>query len=114
MPKNYKLLKAIVITLGILIIAMVIILIVASIMKYNDQKRVEAALVEKYETSREPSLPITTQPFEMNLSLESGQDVISVDNGDQGIMVRVGQNGKTQKILLIDYSGNITGTINID
>ncbi len=114
MPKNYKLLKAIVITLGILIIAMVIILIVASVMKYQDQKRAEAALVEKYEASREPASVQKSEPFEMNLSLEGGQDVLSVENGEQGILVRIGQNGKTQKILLIDHSGKIAGTINID
>ena len=114
MPKNYKLLKAIVITLGILIIAMVIILIVASIMKYNDQKRAEAALVERYEASRQAAPVSAAGPFEMDLELEDGQEVISAESGEKGILVRIGQNGATQKILLIDYSGNITGTINVN
>ncbi len=114
MPKNYKLLKAIVIILGVLIIAMVIILIVASVMKYNEQKQAEAALVERYEASRQVVPAASADPFEMDLDLEDGQEIISTESGEQGILVRIGQNGTTQKILLIDYSGNITGTINVN
>lgn len=113
MPKNYRLLKAIVITLGILIIAMVIILIVASVMKYNDQKRAEAALVEKYQQTRPLDGSIDRSFFEMDLALEPGQEVISVQSNEQGILVSVGQNGNAEKILLINYSGKIYGTINI-
>ena len=114
MPKNYKLLKAIVIILGFLIIAMVIVLIVASVMKYNDQKRAEAALVERYEASRQVVPTASTNPFELDLDLEDGQEIISAQSGDKGILVRIGQIGATQKILLIDYSGNIVGTINVN
>ncbi len=101
------------ITLGILIIAMVIVLIVASIMKYNDQKRAEAELVERYEASRQAAPATTSDPFDMDLNLEAGQEIISAESGEQGILVRIGQNGATQKILLIDYSGRIAGTINV-
>lgn len=114
MPKNYGLLKGIVITLGILIIAMVILLVVASVMKYNDQKRAEAALVEKYQESRPVAPSANSQVFEMDLKLEPGQEIISAQSSDQGILVRIGQNGKTRKILLIDYNGIISGTININ
>lgn len=101
------------VTLGILIIAMVIILIVASVMKYNDQKRAEAALVEKYQQSGSAMQSMDRPPFEMDLILEPGQEIISVQSGEQGILVNVGKNGISEKILLIDYKGNINGTINI-
>ncbi|MCC3862203.1 hypothetical protein [Pseudemcibacter aquimaris] len=113
MPKNYKLLKGIVITLGILIIVMVVVIIVASIMKYNEQKSAEAALVEKYEASTGPISSIS-RPFEMDLKLENGQQVISTSSSEKGILVTVGINGVAQKILLIDYSGKVTGTINVN
>lgn len=113
MPKNYRLLKGIVITLGILIIAMVIILVVASVMKYNDQKREEAALVEKYQTIQTVN-PTVVKPFEISLALEPGQEIISVDSSDKGILVRVVGADATEKILLIDYSGAIIGTINVN
>lgn len=112
MPKNYKLLKGIVITLGILIVVMVVVLVVASIMKYNDQKRAEAALVEKYQSST-TSVSNSSTPFEMDLTLEEGQEIISADSNDNGILVRIGANGATEKILLIDNSGAVAGTINI-
>jgi hypothetical protein len=41
------------------------------------------------------------------------QEVISVQSNEQGILVSVGQNGNAEKILLINYSGKIYGTINI-
>ena len=111
MPKNYGLLKGIVITLGILIVAMVIILVVASVMKYNDQKRDEAALVEKYQTNRNvKSADIKT--FETSLALEPGQKIISVDSNDNGIVVSIGDNGVANKIGIINYTGKIVGTIN--
>ncbi len=113
MPKNYRLLKGIVITLGILIIAMVIILVVASVMKYNDQKRAEAALVEKYQTAQTVN-PTEAKPFEVSLALEPGQEIISVDSSDKGILVSVGTGGVADKILLIDYSGKIIGTVNVN
>ena len=113
MPKNFKLLKGIVITLGILIIAMVIVLVVASIMKYNDQKRAEAALVEKYQASNPVNRSTTAEPFEIDLSLDNGQQIISAESGEAGILIRIGTNGVTTKIIIVDYSGNITGTINI-
>lgn len=113
MPKNYRLLKGIVITLGILIIAMVIILVVASVMKYNDQKREETALVEKYQTNKVVKSS-EVKPFEISLALEPGQEIISVDSSDKGILVSVGAAGVADKILLIDYSGKIIGTINVN
>ncbi len=112
MPKNYRLLKGIVITLGILIIVMVIVLIVASVMKYKDQKRAEAALVERYQSSQVQK-PNLAAPFEIDLNLETDQEVLSVDNGYNNLLVRIGRDRVTEKILLIDYNGKITGTINI-
>lgn len=101
------------IILGVLIVVMVVVLIIASVMKYNKQKSAEAALVDKYQTSQ---VPVVTagSPFEMNLKLEEGQQIISTSSSDKGILVTVGQNGNAQKILLIDYSGKITGTINVN
>lgn len=101
------------ITLGVLIIAMVIILIVASIMKYNDQKRAEAALVEKYRESQPAVTNSNSQPFEVDIELESGHEIISAESSTQGILMRIGQNGVTKKILLIDFSGKVVGTVNI-
>ncbi len=114
MPKNYKLLKGIVITLGILIVVMVIILIVASIMKYNDQKRAEAALVEKYRSSNVAQAPTSNHPFEIDLPLEEGEQIISVQSGATGILINIGTNGVTNKIIIVDYNGAITGTINVN
>ena len=113
MPKNYRLLKGIVISLGILIVAMVIILVVASVMKYNDQKRAETALVKKYQSGQAVN-PSKLNPFELNLSLESGQEIISVDSGDNGILASIAVDDVIVKVLLIDYSGKIVGTINVN
>ena len=113
MPKNYRLLKGIVITLGVLIVVMIFVLIIASVRKYNDQKSAEAALVEKYQTTQIPVVSVT-KPFDMNLKLEDGQEIISTSNSDKGILVTVGQNGNAEKILLIDYTGKISGTINVN
>ena len=110
MPKNYKLLKGIVITLGVLIVVMVVVIIVASIMKYNEQKSAEAALVEKYQTSQVTNQPIS-RPFEMSLNLSDGEEIISSSNSEKGILVNVGRNQKIEKILLVDYAGNIIATI---
>jgi len=112
MPKNYKLLKGIVITLGILIIAMVIILVVASVNKYNDQKRAEAALVDKYQASQSAK-PLGSSPFELDLVLEAGQEILSTSANSQGIIVTIGEAGVAKKILVIGLDGKITGTINI-
>lgn len=112
MPKNHRLLKGIVITLGILIVAMVILLIVASVMKYNDQKKAEAALVEKYQSSRAPN-PDVEMPFNVDLELEDGEKILSTDASDRGIIVRIGNESGSNRIIIIDYQGNIIGTINI-
>ena len=113
MPKNHRLLKGIVITLGILIIAMLVILVVASIMKYNDQKRAEAALVEKYQQNQTIK-PVNSAPFQMNLTLDAGQEILSTDSSDKAILVRIGRDGVTEKIILIDYNGKIIGTIKVN
>ena len=113
MPKNYRLLKGIVITLGVLIVVMVFVIIIASVIKYNEQKSAEAALVEKYQTNQTVAVKVS-KPFEISLKLEDGQKIISTSSSDEGIMVTIGQNGNAQKILLIDYSGKITGTINVN
>lgn len=113
MPKNYRLLKGIVITLGILIVAMIILLVVASVMKYNDQKRAESELVEKYQNSQ-VTQSVYTEAFSMNFSLEEGEEVLSADSSSQGILVSIGSGGTTSKIILIDFSGKIVGTINVN
>ena len=113
MPKNYRLLKGIVITLGILIIAMVILLVVASVMKYNDQKSAEAALVEKYQSSQ-VTRSVGSEEFSMNLSLEVGEEILSADSSDQGMLVSIGKDETILKIILIDFSGKIVGTINVN
>ncbi|HPF46022.1 MAG: hypothetical protein KDF58_10190 [Alphaproteobacteria bacterium] len=113
MPKNYRLLKGIVITLGILIVAMVILIITASIMKYNDQKSAEAALVDKYQSSQS-IVSENIKPFKLDLPLEAGEEVLSVSSNDRGMLVSIGKEGRIQKILLIGYSGKILGTININ
>jgi len=110
MPKNYQLLKGIVITLGILIIAMVITLVVASVMKYNDQKRAETKLVEKYRTTQ-PLNPTLVKPFDIHLTLEPGQKIIAVESNNEVILVSLGNLGIIEKILLISHSGTIMGTI---
>lgn len=113
MPKNYRLLKGIVITLGVLIVVMIVILIVASINKYNDQKSDEAALVEKYQTSKIVKSTVTS-PFEMDLNLAEDQVIISTSSSDKGILVTIGHNTTAEKIILIDYSGKVVGTINVN
>ena len=111
MPKNYQLLKGIVITLGILIIVMVITLVVASVMKYNDQKRAEAKLVEKYSTPQSLN-PTVSMPFNISLILEPGQEIITVEGHDLGILLSLGTADVIEKILLVSFSGKIMGTIN--
>ena len=111
MPKNYKLLKGIVITLGILIVVMVVVIIFASIMKYNEQKSAEAELVDKYQNSQ-IAKPSFLKLFEMSLNLTEGEEIISSSNSNKGIIVNIGKNQTIEKILLIDYSGNIIATIN--
>ncbi len=116
MPKNQRLLKGIVIFLGILIIAMVIIIIVASIMKYKDQKSAEAALVEKYQVEqalKQPIMQKNTDPFAMDLPLESGEEILSVQSEDKGIIITIGRQGRIIRIILVDYNANIIGTINV-
>ena len=111
MPKNYKLLKGIVITLGVLIVVMVVVIIVASIMKYNEQKSGEARLVDKYQNSQ-IAKPLFSKSFEISLNLIEGEEIISSSNSDKGILVHIGKNQSIEKVLLIDYSGNIIATIN--
>lgn len=113
MPKNYKLLKGIVITLGILIVVMVVVIIVAAINQYNEQKSAEASLVQKYEMSEGP-ISSVMRPFEMDLNLEDGEQVIATSSSERGILVTIGKKGEVSKILLIDYRGKITGTINVN
>ena len=116
MPKNQRLLKGIVIFLGILIIAMVIIIIVASIMKHKDQKSAEAALVEKYQVEqalKQPIMQKNTGPFAMDLPLESGEEILSVQSEDKGIIITIGRQGRIIRIILVDYNANIIGTINV-
>ena len=111
MPKNYQLLKGIVITLGILIIVMVAIIVVASVMKYNDQKDAEASLVEKYQTTQVVEAG-EIKPFEMDLPLETGQRIIDVKTDNNYLVVQIGT-VIPEKILIINYSGKIVGTINV-
>lgn len=99
------------ISLGILIIVMVAIIIVASVMKYNEQNDAEAALVEKYQTSQVVKAG-EIKPFEMDLPLETGQRIIDVKTDNNYLVVQIGTE-IPEKILLIDYSGNIVGTINV-
>lgn len=110
MPKNYRLLKGIVVTLGILIVVMVVVIIVASIMKYNEQKSAEAELVDKYQTSQIVK-PASITPFEMSLNLTDGEKIISSSSSDKGILVNVGRSQTIDRVLLIDFSGNIIAII---
>lgn len=112
MPKNFPLLKGIVIILGILIIAMLVILVVASIMKYNDQKAAEAALVEKYQDSQVIKQS-EAAPFVIDLTLDEGQEILSTQTGDKGILVNIGDRDVIKRIILIDYTGKIIATINV-
>ncbi len=100
------------ITLGILIIVMVIILIVASIMKYKDQKRAEENMVTKYQENN-VAQQSPSQPFTMTLSLEPDQEIISSQGGENGVLVSIGKNGKVDQFILIDMNGEIAGTINV-
>ncbi len=113
MPKNFRLLKGIVITLGVLIVVMVVVIIVTAVMKYNEQKNAEAALVEKYRAANPQNVALSGSPFEIDLQLQAGQQIISAESGNNGVLLRIGTNGVTDKIILVDYSGKITGTINI-
>jgi flagellar basal body-associated protein FliL len=112
MPKNQRILKGIVIILGILIIAMVIIIIFASVMKYNDQKRQEANLVDKYRPKQVVGV-INHPPFQAELQLDTGQKVIDVKSNGATIVVQIGI-VDTQKIIMMDYTGKIIGTIIIN
>lgn len=112
MPKNQRILKGIVIFLGILIIAMVIILIVASVMKYNDQKDAEVALVEKYQNKM--VVKSNSQvPFIRDLTLKDGEEILSAQSSDKGILLNIGSQNITKTIILIDYQGKIIATINV-
>jgi hypothetical protein len=48
----------------------------------------------------------------MSLNLTEGEEIISSSNSNKGIIVNIGKNQTIEKILLIDYSGNIIATIN--
>lgn len=110
MPKNYKLLKGIVITLGILIVVMVVVIIVASIMKYNDQKSAEATLVEKYQSVQVIEPPIS-RSFELNLNLSDNEEIITSSNSENGILINIGRDQIIERVILVDYAGNIIATI---
>ena len=92
---------------------MVILIITPSIMKYNDQKSAEAALVDKYQSSQS-IVSENIKPFKLDLPLEAGEEVLSVSSNDRGMLVSIGKEGRIQKILLIGYSGKILGTMNIN
>ena len=112
MPKNQRILKGIVIILGVLIIAMVIIIIVASVIKYNGQKKQEADLVEKYQ-SNQVKTSIQGTPFELDIPLETGFAILSTHVSETAISLGIGQDDIIQKIILVDFSGKIIGTINL-
>ena len=99
------------IALGVLIVVMVVVIIVASIMKYNEQKTAEATLVDKYQNAQMIKSTVT-RPFEITLKLADGEKIISSSSSDKGVLVNIGRNQIIEKMIFVDFSGNIIATIN--
>ncbi len=60
--------------------------------------------------------PVEQMPetsFAFDLTLESGERILETSAAAGGLWIRIGQDGKSSRLILVDYSGKIIGTIQV-
>ena len=114
MPKNYGFLKFIVIFMGILIVLGLAVVV----WKVIDLAKQKAAR-EKREAMEQQNSPVVRipkgqqQPFEFEIQLESGEEILEMTSAPNGLWIRIGKQSETHRMLLLDYSGKPIGQITV-
>jgi len=103
MPKNYGFLKFIVIFMGILIVLGLTVVV---------WKVVDLA---RHRTARQaqPLAKMPNESFKAALVLKPGEAILQISAVANGVWIRVGSNGKTDRVILVDRTGKITGMIKV-
>ncbi|WP_339860512.1 hypothetical protein [Paremcibacter congregatus] len=115
LPKTSGFLKFIVIFMGILIVvglAVVVWKVMDLAKKKAAREKLEAAQKERLLTAQERGA-LPAEPFSFDLNLESGEEILESSSAAAGLWVRIGRDGVTQRIILVDYSGKVIGSIQV-
>lgn len=56
---------------------------------------------------------LAKDPFAFDLHLESGEQIMETSAAAAGLWVRIGRDGMARRILLLDYTGRVLGTIQV-
>lgn len=115
LPKNQGFLKFIVIFMGILIViglAVIIWKVIDLAKKKAAREKMEAAQQEKM-LSQIPSSLMPAAPFAFDFTLESGEQILEISAAPGGLWVRLGKQGMTSRIILVDFTGKVIGEVKV-
>lgn len=101
--------------MGILIViglAVIIWKVIDLAKKKAAREKMEAAQQEKMLSQMSPShMPGT--PFAFDFNLESGERILEMSAASGGLWVRLGKQGMTSRIILVDFTGKVIGQVKV-
>jgi hypothetical protein len=109
-PKNSPFLKFIVIFMGILI-AVGLAVVVWTVIDLAQQK----AAREKREAAELvlPASKLPERPFAFEVTLPPGEVILESTAAPGGLWLRIGRDGKTSRMIYMDYAGKTLGRIKV-
>jgi len=105
-PKNHSFLKFIVIFMGILIALGLIVVV----WKVIDLAQKRAARQEQ-----QAVMPVAMpdRSFDFEVMLNPGETILETSAAGQDLWIRTGRDGKTSRLILVNRTGKIIGTIRV-
>ena len=61
----------------------------------------------------EPTFRTPSASFAFEVTLESGEKILETTSAPEGLWIRIGRDGKTERIILKDRTGKIIGRIKV-
>lgn len=76
------------------------------------REKLEAAQATQEERTMRPE-QVPNEGFAFDLMLESGEMILETSATSGGVLFRIGQDGKTSRLIYKDYAGNTIGRIEV-
>ncbi len=115
MPKNYGFLKFIVIFMGVLIVLGLAVVVwkVIDLAKQKAAREKSEAARQEQMTPPQPAGRQFDKPFDFDLALESDERILETTANPAGLWLRIGRGGRTERMILVDFSGKVIGRIQV-
>lgn len=86
---------------------------VIDLAKQKAAREKQAAMQTEQPFVSQASNPVSFESFSVDLHLESGENIQDTSATSGGLWLRIGKNGETSRLILVDLSGKIIGNIHI-